>query len=136
MGSSKCHYRANRSEKVVQNVAPVTKHVDHDATSVFRAVIPRGSLSFLPISFKNPITELSANGKDSAKKSVLNESLQFSQTGQEQLVLNYAILNAGSSGQFCKLPGSAKIVGDRFLTIDVLSRAIATLMAEARSEVT
>ena len=114
--------RANRGEKIVEDIAPVTKHVDDDAASIFFPVIPGGALRRLPISFENPIAKFSANRKDPSEKTVFDQGLQFSQTREKQFVLDDAILQARSGGQFGKFSGGAQIVSDRFFTIDVLSR--------------
>src|SRR5215471_14552278 len=81
MGDSQRGHRANGSEKIVQKIAPVRKHIDHDSAAIFCPVIPRGALRFLPISLKNPIAKLSANRKDSAEKAVFDEGFQLSETG-------------------------------------------------------
>ena len=75
MGAAQGAYRAHRSEKIVEDIAPVTKHVDNDTASIFFPIIPGGALRRLPVSLKNPITKLSANRKDPAEKAIFNKGL-------------------------------------------------------------
>src|ERR1700722_18982058 len=73
MGAAQGADRAHRSEKIVEDIAPVTKHVDNDTASIFLPIIPGGALRRLPVSLKNPITKLSANRKEAAEKAIFNK---------------------------------------------------------------
>src|SRR5690606_19660276 len=64
----------NFSEYIVEDVTPVTKHVDDNAAVVFAAVIPRWPLCRDGISFKNPVPELSTHRKYFAEKSLRDET--------------------------------------------------------------
>src|ERR1039458_7640298 len=53
--------RLDVAKGVVENVAPVAKHVEDDSAVVFFSVVPRGTLRGLPVAFEDPVTELSAH---------------------------------------------------------------------------
>src|SRR5581483_2613045 len=51
---------ADRCKGVIEKITPVAKHIENDPAAIFRAVIPRGPLSGLPVAFEDPVTELAA----------------------------------------------------------------------------
>src|SRR6476660_9941146 len=64
MGGAKAGHRFHRSEKVVQDVAPVAEHVDDDAAALFLAVIPRRALDGHRVTLEYSIAELAADAED------------------------------------------------------------------------
>src|ERR1700681_4417389 len=70
MSGSEGADRPNRGEKIVQHIAPMTKHIEDDSPSFFLPVIPGWPLGRLPISFENPIAELTAHRQDPSEKPV------------------------------------------------------------------
>src|ERR1700733_9061658 len=81
MGGAQGAHCANRSEEIVEDIAPVTEHIDDDTAPILLPVVPGRALCWLPVSLKYPISEFSPNREDPAKETVFHQSLQFSQTG-------------------------------------------------------
>src|SRR4051812_36988526 len=68
MGGSKAAHRLHLTEQVVQDVAPVTEHVENDSAAIGLAVVPARALRGLPVSLEHPIAELAPNREDTAEE--------------------------------------------------------------------
>ena len=62
------HQRADLAEQVVDHVAPVAEHVDHDPAAVFLAVVPARPLAGLIEAVENPVAELAADRENAAEE--------------------------------------------------------------------
>src|SRR5689334_7989952 len=63
------------SENMIEHITPVTKHICDNASIVIFAVVPAGTLRRNGITFKNPVSELTAHRKNFSKESILYQSL-------------------------------------------------------------
>src|SRR5690606_14977894 len=111
------------AEEIIEHVAPVAEHIEDDAAAIGPAIVPAWALRRLaPVPFEDPVAELAAHREDAAEEAGVAEELELEQTGQEQLVLNHAMLDS----RRLRLPrqgnGGVQVVGDRLLAIDVLAR--------------
>ena len=105
--------RLHRAKGVVENVAPMAVHVENDSAVVFLSVIPRGTLRGLPVAFEDPVAELSAHGEDAAEETGIDEAAQLANAGQEKLVLDDALLEAGFVSSMGQLDGALACVVER-----------------------
>ena len=74
---------ADGSEYVVDQVAPMTKHVDDDAPPVLLAVVPAGSLGGLGriMAGEYPVPELAPHGKNLTEEPLVDEGLELEDAG-------------------------------------------------------
>src|SRR5690348_934942 len=63
----------HRPEHIVEDIAPMTQHVDDEAALILLAVIPGRPLRGYHIPFEDPVTKFAADGKNAAKKSQVAE---------------------------------------------------------------
>lgn len=98
------------------------EHVDDDAAAVLAAVVPGRALRLLPVALEDPVAELAAHGKDPAEEAAVDEALQLEQAGQEQLVLDDAVLDALGPGEAGEFQGAVQAGGGGLLGVDVLAR--------------
>ena len=57
------------AEDVIEDVSPVAQHIEDDAATLLRLVVPRRALRGLPIAFEYPVAELTAHRQDAAEES-------------------------------------------------------------------
>src|SRR5665213_474902 len=113
-------YRLDFAKGVVENVPPVTEHVEDDSAVVFFSVVPRWSLRGLPIAFENPVTELSAYCENAAEESGIDEAAKLADSGEEELVLHDAMLYARFVRGFGELDRALHCGRERFFAVDML----------------
>ena len=70
----------DRTEKVVDDVSPVAKHIEDNAATVFNTVVPRRTLRWDRIALENPVTELAANSDNFSKEVGIYQAFQFLDT--------------------------------------------------------
>src|SRR5579872_5408471 len=109
------------TKEIVEHVAPVADHVENDAPAVFRAVIPRWPLRFLPVALEHPVTELAAHRQHAAEESGLAQESELLQTRQEQLVLDHAVLEALAVAKLHDRNRFFEIGRGRLFAIDMLA---------------
>ena len=114
--------RLHFTKEVVQHITPVAHHVENNAAAVFFAVVPAGSLNRLQIAFKHPIAKLNAHAEHLAKEACFSEHVEFAQTGQEQLVLHRAMLDARLFCQARNFNRFVQIGGNGLFAIHMLTR--------------
>ena len=126
----------DRAEGVVEQVAPVGEHVEHDSAAIFLAVIPGWALwgRSRVVALEHPVPEFAAHAQDAAEEPVFHQSLELTDAGEEQLVLHDAVLHAAPAGRPCELERLGHGRGDRLLAVDVLAgRDGATHVADAEA---
>src|SRR6185312_12731423 len=74
---SEALHRAHAAERVVQHITPVAEHVENNAAVVLFAIVPRRPLRGLPVALEDPVTELSAHGKNFAEEAAVDQSLKL-----------------------------------------------------------
>ena len=87
-------HRLHLAEQVVEHVAPVAHHVEDDAAAVFAAVVPRRALDRLQVALEHPVAELAAHRQHAAEEAGAAQHVELAQAGQEELVLDHAVLHA------------------------------------------
>ena len=97
--------RLDRPEHVIQQVTPVAHHVRDDAASVFRPVVPRGTLCLHPVPLEHPVPELAAHGEDPTEEARIAKSPELHHSGKPQLVLHHAVLDTGVHGHAPEIHG-------------------------------
>jgi hypothetical protein len=114
--------RADRRDDVLEHVLPVREHVEHDAAAVLGPVVPGRALRLLPVALEDPVAELAAHRQDPAEEAAVHQPLELEQAGQEELVLDHAVLDARGLGQPGQLQGAVERGGGGLLHVDVLAR--------------
>ena len=63
------------SKQIVDQISPMTEHVDDDPTTVFLAIIPARPLRWLVgvLTRENPVTKLPSHRENLAEESLMNE---------------------------------------------------------------
>ena len=111
------------AKEVVDDVAPVTVHIDDHATTVFGTIVPRGALrwtSFV-VTGEDPVTELATDAEDVTEESFFFEFLEGDNAWEPELVLHGAVLDAGLFGDFGDGEGLVILGGSGLFAIDVLA---------------
>jgi hypothetical protein len=114
--------RLDVAKRAVEHVAPVAEHVDDDPATVFRAVVPAGTLCLLPVALEDPVAEIAAHGEYFPEESAVDQALELAKSGQVELVLHHAMLDPGVLGEVRQFQGDVEAGRDRFLTVNVLAR--------------
>ena len=86
--------RLDLAEQIVEHVPPVRQHVENDAPAVRLAIVPGRALRGLKVALEHPIAELAPHREDAAEEARVPQHAQLAQSGQEQLVLHHAVLDA------------------------------------------
>src|SRR5271170_1647446 len=63
------------AEKIVEDIPPVTKHVDNDSAVIFLPVIPARALRLDARALENPVAELAANRENFAEEAGFLQTL-------------------------------------------------------------
>ena len=113
--------RLDLAEGVVENIAPVAKHVEDDSAVVFLSVVPRRTLRSLPASLEDPVAELATHSKDAAEEAGVDEAAQLANAGKEELVLHDACLDAGFLSGLGELDGALHCRREWLFAVDVLA---------------
>ena len=71
---------------------------------------------------RNPVAELTPHSDDSPEEAGVTQPPQLQQAGQEQLVLDDAVLDACGAREPSQLEGGGQILRDGLLAVDVLAR--------------
>src|SRR5689334_12522071 len=121
MGGAQAGDGLDRSEEIVEDVAPVAEHVEDDSAAVLFAVVPGGALDGDVVTFENPIPECAADGENPAEEPQIAEGLQLEQAGQPQLVLDDAVFDAGALGDVVEIEGGFQGVGDGLFAVNVFA---------------
>src|SRR5215831_12862665 len=95
MARADCADALYLTEQIIQDITPMAEHIQNDAASIFRTVVPGRPLSWLPISFEKPVTELASHRQDFSEESAFDEMLKFAKPWQKQFILYNAVLDAG-----------------------------------------
>src|SRR3954466_6062774 len=92
MRGAQAAHRLDLAEQVVEHVAPVAEHIEDDAAALGRLVVPARALGLLPVALEHPVAELAADGEEAADEAALDAELELLQAGEEELVLDDAVL--------------------------------------------
>ena len=99
----------------------MAEHIEDDAAALLRPIIPGRALGRLQVALEDPIAELAPHREHASEEAGIAQHLQFQETGQEELVLHDAVLDAAFFGE----PRDGKRVGKvgraRLLAIDMLA---------------
>src|ERR1051326_3732090 len=109
-------------KRPLEHRTPVTGHVEDDAARLGLAIVPGRALRRLPIAFEHPVAEVALDREDAAEEPTVDESLEFHQARQEQLVLHDAVFDAGGAGAADEIERIGEARCRRLLAIDVLAR--------------
>src|SRR6516225_1163113 len=91
--SAEAAHGLHLAEQVVEHVAPVAQHIQNDAAAFGLTIVPARPLRRLaPVAFENPIAELAAHREHAAEEARVAEHSDLTQSRQEQLVLDDAVL--------------------------------------------
>src|SRR5262249_50285234 len=74
-----------------------------------------------PVSFEDPVPELTADAENAPEESRVDELAQLPNAGEKQLVLHHAVLHPGLGGELRKLERFAGCGGEWFLAVHVLA---------------
>src|SRR3954464_9131647 len=99
----------------------MAQHVENDAAAFALAVVPGRALRRLPVALEDPIAELALDREDAAEETAIDEELQLDEAGQEELVLDDAVLHPGVARQAIEGERVGERLGARLLAIDVLA---------------
>ncbi len=122
MGRAQTGDAAHAAEQVVEHVAPVAQHVEDDAAAFFRLVVPRRPVDRLQVALEHPVAELAAHRQDASEEARVDQHLQLEQTGQPQLVLHHAVLDARLLRRAIQIERLGKIRSHRLFAVDVLAQ--------------
>ena len=70
----------NGTEKVIDDVSPVTEHIEDNTATVFNAVVPRRTLRRNRIALEDPIAEFAADSNNPSEKIGVYQAFQFLDT--------------------------------------------------------
>src|SRR6516165_8271445 len=121
MSGADCADALYRTEQIIEHVTPMAEHIQNDAASIFRTVIPGRTLSWLPISFENPVTKLASHRQDFSEESAFDEMLKLSKPGQKQFVLYNSIFDASLCRQSAEFKRCRQVFGNRFFAVDMFT---------------
>ena len=100
----------------------MAEHVDEDPAAVLLAVVPARPLRLGDRTGEDPVAELAADGEDAAEEPGVDQLAQLDQPGQEELVLDDAVADAGVAREPGQLQPLGERLGDGLLAVDVLAR--------------
>ena len=123
VGGGVTHDFGDFSKEVVDDVAPVTVHVDDDAAAVFFAVVPRRALrwSLFVVTGEDPVTELTTHAQDVSEEAIFLQFLKGHDAGKPKLVLHGAVFDSCIFGDLGDGDRLVVFAGGGLFAIDVLA---------------
>ena len=115
--------RLHLAEQVVEHIAPVAHHVEDHPAAFLAAVVPRRPLDRLQVALEDPVAELEAQREHAAEEAGAAQHVELAQAGQEELVLDRAVLQPRSLRGARDLDRLVEVGRDRLLAVDVLAGA-------------
>src|SRR5258707_12462573 len=75
----------------------------------------------LPVALEDPIAEIALDREDATEESAVDQFLELDETGQEELVLDDAVLDSGIAREAVESDRIGKRLRRRLLAIDMLA---------------
>ena len=113
--------RGRRAEQVVDDVAPVREHIEHQPAAGRFPVVPGGALRRDMLAVEDPPAEFQLHRQQLAEAAEVQHGLQLGQARQVDLVLHDGVLGAGGLGIGAQGDHLGQRLGDRLLQIDMLA---------------
>ena len=113
----------DRPQQPVEDVAPMREHIEDQPAAGRLAIIPARPLRRGQRAVEHPPAEIEPHRQNAAEKVGLIELAQFLKSGQEQLVLHDAVLDARHAApRRAKAERLVERLGEGLFGIDMLAR--------------
>src|SRR5690606_32035107 len=84
--------RAYLADQLVEDIAPMREHIEDQPAALGLLVVPARTLRGMHVAVEYPPAEIELHGEDAAEIAAVPQLGELLQAGQEQLVLNHAVL--------------------------------------------
>jgi len=109
------------AQQAVEDVAPMGEHIEDEVAPRRLAIVPARPLRRVESAVEHPPPEIEPHRQHPAEELGLVELFELGEPGQEQFVLDDAVLEPGALGAARQIERTGKGLGDRLFEIDVLA---------------